>query len=129
MPTIKTPTITVKSPTEVLVDGSHYGVVADTIVNNPKLASDIQRALEEWQAGVDAEKAATKKALDDLKSFSTNLVSQAKAALSDDKLSNQERKSILAAIVAEAEKPALDRERDALTAQRAALDAKIRALS
>lgn len=38
-------TIIVNSPNEVLVDGDVFGVVADTIVNNPHLASDIQLAL------------------------------------------------------------------------------------
>jgi len=37
--------ITLESPHSVLVDGKHYGAVADTIANNPQLASDIQRAL------------------------------------------------------------------------------------
>ena len=37
--------ITLESPHSVLVDGNHYGAVADTIANNPQLASDIQRAL------------------------------------------------------------------------------------
>ena len=37
--------ITIESPHSVLVNGSHYGAVCDTIANNPQIASDIQRAL------------------------------------------------------------------------------------
>ena len=42
--------ITIDSPGSVLVDGKHYGAVADTIANNPQLASDIQQALVAEQA-------------------------------------------------------------------------------
>jgi hypothetical protein len=51
---------TIDSPGSVLVDGKHYGAVADTIANNPQLASDIQRALVAYD---DAQKAAHADAL------------------------------------------------------------------
>lgn len=44
--------ITIESPHSVLVDGKHYGAVADTIANHPQLASDIQRALVDYDKGV-----------------------------------------------------------------------------
>jgi hypothetical protein len=47
--------IIVQSSQVVLVDGQNYGKVCDTIANNPKLASDVQIALEAWVAG-EAEK-------------------------------------------------------------------------
>lgn len=40
--------ITIQDLQHVLVDGSNFGAVADTIANNPKLASDVQNALVEW---------------------------------------------------------------------------------
>ena len=54
--------ITLESPHSVLVDGKHYGAVADTIANNPQLASDIQRALVAYD---DALRAAHAAALED----------------------------------------------------------------
>lgn len=51
---------TIDSPGSVLVDGKHYGAVADTIANNPQLASDIQLALVAYD---DAQKAAHADAL------------------------------------------------------------------
>ncbi|MBW4422277.1 MAG: hypothetical protein KME13_24190 [Myxacorys californica WJT36-NPBG1] len=45
----------------VLVDGANFGAVADAIANNPKLASPIQTALQQWweakQQAFEAEKA------------------------------------------------------------------------
>jgi hypothetical protein len=54
--------ITLESPHSVLVDGKHYGAVADTIANNPQLASDIQRALVAYD---DAQRAAHAAALEE----------------------------------------------------------------
>ena len=54
--------ITIESPHSVLVDGKHYGAVADTIANNPQLASDIQRALVAYD---DAQRAAHAAALEE----------------------------------------------------------------
>jgi hypothetical protein len=58
--------ITTESPHSVLVDGKHYGAVADTIASHPQLASDIQRALVAYDdaqksAHADALKAASEK--------------------------------------------------------------------
>jgi hypothetical protein len=50
--------ITIESPHSVLVNGSHYGAVCDTIANNPQLASDIQRALVAYDEALRAEHAA-----------------------------------------------------------------------
>ncbi|MBW4540677.1 MAG: hypothetical protein KME43_16235 [Myxacorys chilensis ATA2-1-KO14] len=48
-------------PSNVLVDSVNFGAVADTIANNPKLASAIQTALQQWwetkQQEFEAEKA------------------------------------------------------------------------
>ena len=54
--------ITLESPHSVNVDGKHYGAVADTIANNPQLASDIQRALVAYD---EAQKAAHAARLED----------------------------------------------------------------
>lgn len=40
--------VVVIDPTNVSVDGSNFGAVADTIANNPNLASAIQIALQNW---------------------------------------------------------------------------------
>jgi hypothetical protein len=50
--------IIIESPHSVLVNGSHYGAVCDTIANNPQLASDIQRALVAYDEALRAEHAA-----------------------------------------------------------------------
>jgi hypothetical protein len=50
--------IIIESPHSVLVNGSHYGAVCDTIANNPQLASDIQRALVAYDAALRADHAA-----------------------------------------------------------------------
>jgi hypothetical protein len=50
--------ITIESPHSVLVNGSHYGAVCDTIANNPQLASDIQRALVAYDTALRDEHAA-----------------------------------------------------------------------
>ena len=50
--------IIIESPHSVLVNGSHYGAVCDTIANNPQLASDIQRALVAYDKALRAEHAA-----------------------------------------------------------------------
>lgn len=67
-------TVIVNSPNDVLVDGDAFGAVADTIANNPQLASDIQVALQaKWseivsssQAIVSAVTAEREQALSDL---------------------------------------------------------------
>lgn len=67
-------TVIVNSPNEVLVDGDAFGAVADTIANNPQLASDIQVALQaRWdellassQAAVSSAEADKALALSDL---------------------------------------------------------------
>ena len=49
------PTVIVVSPSEVHVDGSNFGAVADTIANNPSLASDVQIALAAWWTAAQAD--------------------------------------------------------------------------
>jgi multidrug resistance efflux pump len=44
------PTITVISPSNILVNGIPAGALADTIANRPELTSDIQLALEAYDA-------------------------------------------------------------------------------
>jgi hypothetical protein len=46
------PVVEIISPAEVRIDGANYGAVADTIANNPQLASAIQLALNEWGADI-----------------------------------------------------------------------------
>lgn len=52
------PTITIESLSNVLLDGASIGAVADTIANNPNLASDIQQALVKYEEAGASELAA-----------------------------------------------------------------------
>jgi hypothetical protein len=73
--------ITLESPHSVLVDGKHYGAVADTIANNPQLASDIQRALVAYDAALRAEHAAQIAALNQTHADALALEADKAAAL------------------------------------------------
>lgn len=49
--------ITITNDGQVTIDGQLAGRVADTIANNPKLASDIQRAYDNWHPAITKEAA------------------------------------------------------------------------
>jgi hypothetical protein len=77
--------ITIESPHSVLVNGSHYGAVCDTIANNPQLASDIQRALVAYDAALRAEHAAEIAALNQTHAEALAVEADKAAALKADR--------------------------------------------
>lgn len=129
------PIILVQSPISVTVDGVNFGAVADTIKNNPALASGVQRALVDWfddhkaqaevalsvaKAGADAT-IATKDA--NLTALSA-AVTQARAVILDEKVNDEDTVKALKAQIDEFDRPAIDKEKAALDAQIADLQAK-----
>lgn len=134
------PVVEIKSASDVRVDGKSFGAVADTIANNPKLASAVQRALVVWEAGLasqakadaDAAKAsadtalATKdaqvKAAANVQAMADSFVARTKAAIAAGDLVTAGK------IVAEAETPAKEKEKATLDKQIADLNAKRAAL-
>lgn len=84
-------TVIVNSPTEVLVDGDRFGAVADTIVNNPQLASAIQLALaakwsereSDFSAQLSAEATAKSLAESDLALLKEAVLSEDPARIKD----------------------------------------------
>lgn len=114
-------TVIVNSPNEVLVDGDPYGAVADTIVNNPQLASDIQLALAvKWaeietsfSAQLSVESAAKSLAESDLALLKEAVISEDPARIKD-AITPHKEKEILA----------LDQQIAELEAKKQALEAE-----
>ena len=77
--------IIIESPHSVLVNGSHYGAVCDTIANNPQLASDIQRALVAYDEALRAEHAAQIAALNQTHADALAVEADKAAALKADR--------------------------------------------
>lgn len=87
------------SPQSVLVNGQNYGAVADTIANNPLLASKVQLALVAWataqtaaqtaaqatvvadKAAAEAAKAKAEKDLADTRAMATKAITDTKLAI------------------------------------------------
>lgn len=134
------PKIIVQDLQHVLIDGVNFGAVADTIINNKDLASDVQIALVVWNdaqvASVKAASELTAKTSSDMlaKAVSAKDAEIAAANVSRDSVAvelaalktlsesllDQARKidhPEVQAIVAEADKPENQRKKDALQAQ------------
>lgn len=77
------PTILVQSPISVTVDGVNFGAVADTIKNNPALASEVQRALEAWFDDYKAQVEVVKTAADGATAALKAALADAQKALAD----------------------------------------------
>jgi hypothetical protein len=77
--------INIESPHSVLVNGSHYGAVCDTIANNPQFASDIQRALVAYDEALRAEHAAQIAALNQTHAEALAVEADKAAALKADR--------------------------------------------
>lgn len=116
------PTIIVQDLQHVLVDGSNFGAVSDTISNNKDIASDVQRSLVAWQktlsdehdsalSKIVADRDSAQKALADLQALTSSILAQAKLI---DHPATQ-------ALVAEVEKEPKQRQKEALLAQAAEL--------
>lgn len=114
-------TVIVNSPHDVLVDGDAFGAVADTIANNPQLASDIQVALQvRWDELLAASQSAVSSAEADKALALSDLTVLREAALTG----NPE--AIAAALVPHKEKEiaAIDLQIAELEAKKLALEDK-----
>lgn len=114
-------TVIVNSPTDVRVDGDLFGSVADTIANNPQLASDIQVALQvRWDELLTASQAAVSSAEADKALALSDLTVLREAALSGSP------EAIAAALVPHKEKEiaAIDLQIAELEAKKLALEDK-----
>lgn len=133
------PTILVQSPVSVTVDGVNFGAVADTIKNNPALASGVQRALETWfddykaqaevalslaKAGADATIATKDASLTALSAA----VTQARAVILDEKVNDEETVKALKAQIDEFDRPEIEKKEASLDAQISKLQAEKDAL-
>lgn len=114
-------TVIVNSPTDVRVDGDAFGAVADTIANNPQLASDIQVALQvRWDELLASSQAAVSVAEADKALALSDLTVLREAALSGSP------EAIAAALVPHKEKEiaAIDLQIAELEAKKLALEDK-----
>lgn len=121
------PVVVVQSATSVTVDGVNFGKPADAIVNNPKLASAVQIALEKWASGLTTAKADSDARLA-AKVSRINTVLQARLAAESATNVNGvkgPKTLLLESLVAEAATPEVDLKREALAAEIAAKQAEL----
>lgn len=123
----------IKSATSVEIDGRDFGCVADTIANNPKRASDVQRALVTFLAEKDAALAALTAEFAAYREAAGKAATAIKAVITDPTKDDAVTVATITQIVAygerEANKTANERELEAAQAALATVQAKIAELS
>lgn len=122
------PNVIVNSPVSVTVDGTDFGAVADAIVNNPQIASDVQAALVAYDAAQKQAVATVQTAFDQYKAVADQAIAVAEAAAADKTLTDAQFKAKALQALQIATTPAVERRRQELLAQKAKLEADLAAL-
>ena len=116
------PVVVVVSATSVTVDGVNFGKPADTIANNPQLASAIQLALEKYDADRSAALAAAEAKVTAAEAKRAAVVTAMEAAATQTTLAA--KVAAFQASIAVAKQTDAQKRLAEITAQKAALDAE-----